>query len=649
MTRQKPIEPAAPRPAVERALPWTQRLSLTVAIGAASLALTLLVVMLLRAAELTRFTMRFQDQAREHIAEVRRTLEHEVELLRAVAAVIDASESVRAPHFERVIERGLGADSDFVSISYLRRVPGIERAAFEAAADGGDSLHPILELDPSGKLVPAARRPEHFPVALCISRLGDAAERAELGLDYASMPTLRDAMDQALRSATMVAAGPLTIDHRGESTIYLFQPLYAGNDVPASEAEREMRLEGFAVAVLPIEATLRRVLAAADLNGMRLQVWAGESEQALQPVYGSDLEVVGDALLAELEADSLSYSLPWSLGGMRWCAVALPSTHSRSRDGVQWSWLALALGLLLTAGVTTAAARVSGERRRLSHEVRQFWRLSAELLAVADRQGVLRRINPAWSALHGGHEDELLGRSIIDLIHPEDRVATIALLSKLRSATATLQFEARLQGGNGRWRWFQWSAAPDEASDSVHLVAHDVTEQRQTLAELERRATIDPLTNVLTRRALFERLGLEIRRAKRYSAPLSLAVLDLDQFKEVNDHHGHGTGDEMLRRLGQLLRKSLRETDLAGRIGGDEFVVVMPQTDLDDARRAAARLLRALHDDPGIPTDGGARLPVRASLGVATLGPDVKDATALVALADDALYDAKGKGRGRVA
>lgn len=172
---------------------------------------------------------------------------------------------------------------------------------------------------------------------------------------------------------------------------------------------------------------------------------------------------------------------------------------------------------------------------------------------------------------------------------------------------------------------------------------------RNVLVRESRLAREDALTRLPNRREFHDRGRQAFAQAQRQKAPFTAVFIDLDRFKEVNDQHGHGTGDELLRRLGTLLRKSLRETDLAGRIGGDEFVVVMPQTDLDDARRAAARVLRAFHDDPGIATAGGERLPVRASLGVATLGPDVKDAAALVALADEALYDAKGKGRGRVA
>ncbi|MBL8843110.1 MAG: diguanylate cyclase [Planctomycetes bacterium] len=657
---QKPLTPLPPGGAPGRAPRWfvllsnglTRNLSLAVAIAVCGLGLTALLFLLLRQAEADRFTHRFHRRASERVGDLRRSLEHEVELLRAVAAVLDASEAASAPLFERVVERGLGEVSDFRSIAWLRRVRGLERAAFEAGTlSPGDAARALHELDGEGRPVAAARREEHYPVVYCVSREGDAAQGADLGLDYAAFPERREALERAARSGTLLAAGPLPAERDGAPSLWLFQPLYAGDDVPTDEAQREVRLEGFAAAVLPIAPMLQRALASDDLTGIRLFVWAGgDSRRAPQPVFTTSPEPPESLpTLAQLESDPQVYLHDWELCGLQWRAIAVPVATSRDRDGLRWSWLALLSGLFLTAAATNAAARVSGERRRLSHEVRQFWRLSAEMLAVADRHGVLRRCNPAWATLLGRGEEEVVGRSLADLVHPEDRPATLALIGKLQKGAGTLQFDARLRNGAGRWRWFQWSVAPDESSDAIHAVARDVTEQRQTLAELERRATIDPLTNVLTRRALFERLGLEIRRAKRYGSPLSLAVLDLDRFKEVNDQHGHGTGDELLRRLGTLLRKSLRETDLAGRIGGDEFVVVMPQTDLDDARRAAARVLRAFHDDPGIATAGGERLPVRASLGVATLGPDVKDAAALVALADEALYDAKGKGRGRVA
>lgn len=173
-------------------------------------------------------------------------------------------------------------------------------------------------------------------------------------------------------------------------------------------------------------------------------------------------------------------------------------------------------------------------------------------------------------------------------------------------------------------------------------------ELREKNATLARLSTTDPVTGLRNRRYAAEFLSLEVLRAVRYHTPLAVLLLDLDHFKRVNDTHGHRVGDSVLQVVADTLRATLRATDVAGRYGGEEFLVVLPQTDLAGAAVLAERV-RAAIEEIAIDVGGVAPLSVTVSIGVAALDERAGGAEQLVERADAALYAAKDAGRNRVA
>jgi len=164
------------------------------------------------------------------------------------------------------------------------------------------------------------------------------------------------------------------------------------------------------------------------------------------------------------------------------------------------------------------------------------------------------------------------------------------------------------------------------------------------MAELDRRAQTDPLTGLLNRRAFDERLAQALATAQRYRRPLSAVVADIDHFKDVNDTHGHATGDAVLVAFAALLQAQSRETDSVARVGGEEFAILMPEVDAAGAAECAERLRAAVQQACG--PEG---IRVTASFGLADLVDARHDATMLLELADQALYLAKAGGRNCVA
>ncbi len=176
----------------------------------------------------------------------------------------------------------------------------------------------------------------------------------------------------------------------------------------------------------------------------------------------------------------------------------------------------------------------------------------------------------------------------------------------------------------------------------VGLAIAGLSQLRRTQALLELLATHDPLTSVLNARAFSNQLAQELRRNRRYGRPLALIYLDLDDFKTVNDAHGHATGDAVLRLVADAMRSAVRQADVVGRMGGDEFAVLMPETDGSVALAAATRLVN------GIRTVFRGTPSVTASIGVVSCRGTEAETDELLRRADQAMYAAKRGGKDRV-
>ncbi|HEX4998834.1 MAG TPA: sensor domain-containing diguanylate cyclase [Terriglobia bacterium] len=166
-----------------------------------------------------------------------------------------------------------------------------------------------------------------------------------------------------------------------------------------------------------------------------------------------------------------------------------------------------------------------------------------------------------------------------------------------------------------------------------------VVENARLFAELQRTATIDPLTGLYNKRLFHEVLGRETARTHRYSTPLSLLMIDVDSFKRVNDNFGHPVGDRVLAHIGQILERTVRNTDFVFRYGGDEFSVILPGTNVEGAVRAAEKILQKVQSNP-LPQTAGHPGLVSVSIGVSEYRKGTPTET-LISEADQALYASK--------
>lgn len=182
----------------------------------------------------------------------------------------------------------------------------------------------------------------------------------------------------------------------------------------------------------------------------------------------------------------------------------------------------------------------------------------------------------------------------------------------------------------------------------ISRLLRKINEAQRKLVQL---ATIDDLTQLYNRRYFFERFNQEMERAKRYQRPLSCLILDIDHFKHVNDTYGHLSGDQVLIDIAQILRNNCRQSDLAGRYGGEELIIFLPETDSPGALIIAERIREMIEQHQTV-DDRGEIIRVTVSMGVVSLtGPELEKMDKnerIVQYADDALLQAKKDGRNRI-
>ncbi len=183
-------------------------------------------------------------------------------------------------------------------------------------------------------------------------------------------------------------------------------------------------------------------------------------------------------------------------------------------------------------------------------------------------------------------------------------------------------------------------------SDQGAISFEDITTQVKNRKRLEHIATHDKLTGLMNRVLFMNHLEEELNRSERYGATFCLMLLDLDHFKKVNDRYGHLTGDRVLERIGQCLRDNIRSVDIAGRYGGEEFVVLLPKTKLEQALEIAERVRELIHSMTF--EHDNTSFQISCSIGLTSVGSGDESPQELIARADDALYTAKNEGRDKV-
>lgn len=271
-------------------------------------------------------------------------------------------------------------------------------------------------------------------------------------------------------------------------------------------------------------------------------------------------------------------------------------------------------------------------------------------IMIFNRDRRIEYVNHAFLAEVGYERLELIGRTPRVLGAGRTRAAVYRDVWQTIAAGGVWRGEMLNRRKNGSEYWGKIAVSPlrDATLRISRFVAvcEDVTELKRREEGLHQLTRIDPLTGTSNRRHLMERARNEWTRADRYGLPLALIMLDIDHFKAVNDEYGHAVGDRAICAVATICVDCVREIDLVGRYGGEEFVIVLPGTGLEGARKLGRRLRKRIADTV-LQDANGRPFKLTASLGVAELAGGIS-LDRLLALADSALYRAKRAGRDRV-
>ncbi|WP_448189546.1 diguanylate cyclase [Azospirillum sp. sgz301742] len=369
----------------------------------------------------------------------------------------------------------------------------------------------------------------------------------------------------------------------------------------------------------------------------------------------------------------LDLTLPDSSGfdtirRVREASPAMPLIVLTGHDDEDFAMEAVAAGTqdYLFKGTTDGlglqrAIRYAIARKQLEEKLRQSEQrlqgiitLAQDAIVSVDQGHRIVLFNPAAERMFGYAADEVAGAPLNTLLperYQQSHASHVNDYAATGPSSRSMAHRREVIGlaKDGREFPVEISISKDVQQDGLLLTAviRDVTERKRFESELKILATTDPLTGLSNRRAFLSAAERELGRVRRYGRPAAVLMFDIDHFKRINDTHGHAVGDVALQRVAAACRELLRDSDLVGRLGGEEFGVLLPETDTASALDVAERLRAALAAAV-VPAPEGATLTLTASIGVAVC--EARDGSIEQALgrADRALYRAKGAGRNRI-
>jgi diguanylate cyclase (GGDEF)-like protein/PAS domain S-box-containing protein len=533
---------------------------------------------------------------------------------------------------------------DIYAVGWDALIPDSERDAFERnmRSRGYKDFH-ITELGKQGNLVPAAKREYYLPVTHI---LHNAPADSALGFDAASSPVRQMAFARSVRTGKAAATARIEIvgDSQNSSGFLLVQPVY--------DRHSKKKIRGYAVVVLRINGLIQSI----EQKDLRLRLLDRSAPEDLQLLYQShDSRPAG--------TDSLQHRVAMSVGQRNWeLELTLPASYLVAHRSWQ-AWIVLAAGLLLTAllgilllvivGRTTKVEQIVAERTAALQDSEKRFRdlleSAPDAMIIVRQDGTMDLINSQAEKLFGYERRELIGKPIEHLIPQRLRDSHMGHRDRFfkqphtRPMGVGLELHGLRKDGSEFPIEISLSPLKSGARNTVTATIRDVTERKQAESYVRHLAHHDVLTNLPNRILLHERLADAMGRAEKIGTQLALMMVDLDHFKRVNDSLGHHIGDELLVAIVERLLKSVRQTDTVARMGGDEFVILLPNvTDLSIIEKIASTLQQQIEKPVVV---GGRELVLTSSIGITVYPRDGNDVATLLKNADTAMYRAKDRGR----
>ena len=526
----------------------------------------------------------FDFSLREAVSRIEQRMSAYEQVLRGVQSLFGTAGLEDQRAFSGYVE-SLQLDANFSGIQafgVVEQVPGARLEAHVAA------MREMGYRDYA--ITPDGTREYYAPIVQHESYVG--RNRIGPGFDTWAEPVRRLAMERARDSGMTAISGKVgvIVDAKGTATpgFVMYLPIYARGQPRDSLANRRIHLLGWVFASFRMDDVIASLY--------------GEQPPGLAFEIHDDVEQTASALLYRSSAVGSRRQVPGIVAseylvvaGHTWTlsARALDDFETRfARDatnmiagaGIGLSLLLAMLARLLVTGRTRAlrlAAEMTSELRQSEEKFERLFELSPDAVIVATRTGVIRTVNRKAEWLLGYSREELVGQVIEKLIPERFRADYVAQReeysreSQLRAASEG--HDLFVQRKDGSECQVEINLGPITTPEGIMIIStiHDITERKRLESEVRQLAFLDPLTQLPNRRLLYDRLGQTMAASKRDGCYGALMFLDLDNFKLLNDTHGHVVGDLLLIETADRLKKCVRESDTVARFGGDEFVVVL--------------------------------------------------------------------------
>ena len=647
----------------------TERLRLELIRRQRQLPLAVLLLGLTLTAAVAEYTRRLGQQNHEQIERallddvadaIEVKLKEDIDTINGVAGLFHASASVSRQEFAQY-HQTLRRDDDS-----LAGIQGIGFSRFVPAADWQSVIASVrAEGFPDFTIRPAGPRPLGSSI-LFLEPFNLRNQRA-FGFDMYSEATRRQAMDRAAQTGMASMSGRVRLLQERNTGVQpgvlIYAPIYRKGiqTPPRDPSQYAAALVGWAYSPIRVgdlvNAALRTVNNR-DLPGSAVLVHDGGSPSGASLIFDNQnlggsgglthpqyqpLEIAGRDWLIGIQLNREQ------IGPYGWSSQVLSVAVLGSMGSLI---AALISALLVNNHWTTRQALETAEKANVERALAAtVFEASPQAIVVTDAGGRVISANQAFSRITGYAAAEVLGQSLSLLKSGRHEKEFYGRLWQDVNERGFWQGEIwnRLRDGEVRRHELSITAVRDRELQITHYVGmlQDITERHQLQEQIRHRALHDDLTGLPSRAMLLEKLNSALALAERQSSGVGLLFLDLNGFKPVNDAFGHAAGDRMLRLVGTRMRAGLHSEDLVARMGGDEFVVLVPRAgDLEELRACAIRvqgLVRSCGEEFEPP------ISISASIGVARSPEHGVSAGQLLAAADQAMYQAKqGEGAGIV-
>lgn len=351
--------------------------------------------------------------------------------------------------------------------------------------------------------------------------------------------------------------------------------------------------------------------------------------------HPDDLEKMRQTSKDHLEGKSKRYETIHRLlhkdGNWRW--ILTRGGILRDEDGVPYRWIGTNLD------ITT--------QREQALELERFLSVNLDLLCTVDMNGCFLKTNKAWEELLGYPAAKLKGQRFLDFVHPDDIPSTLMAMEEGKEGKEVLKFVNRYRGADHSYRYIEWRSTPFDGI--IYAAARDITERTEHEERILEISNRDALTNAYNRRYVFKKAEEIIEEYKRRKKAFSVCILDIDYFKKINDSYGHQAGEHILKAFTKVISENLRPYDVLGRYGGEEFIVILNNSDQNESNLVIQRMLDVIRNKAFNFNDE--RIKFTFSAGIVNsseIDKTIITIDKLVEIADKRMYQAKKTGRNKI-